>query len=360
MPSQLPSFLQELLRQEYGLQLLGGQRLTTGYVNVSFVLEVSEPPGQWFFLRQYRDSISPAEIDFEHSLIGYLKAKGLRVVAGVIPTRKGATYTRWPLPDQGERYFALFEFLPGEDRYRWDDPLCSREELAASAALLARFHALSWDWRPRGRRAEPPILELLPQIGRSLEQHAATTGDTPFDRHFQEHATWLQGQVAETLAGLQALRAETLPHGPIHCDYHPGNLKFQDSQIVGLFDFDWAKIDLRAFDVALAVVYFCTPWEGAQDGQLDLARLEAFLAAYQEQLAASEGLGAMGKAELQSLAELMRAATLYLVRWTVEDYYATGGDPEEYLVYLRHVVRLLRWLEGAENRAALEGVIGKC
>ena len=40
----------------------------------------------------------------------------------------------------------------------------------------------------------------------------------------------------------------------MHCDYHPGNLKWVDEQGVGLFDFDWSKLDYRVFDIARGVV----------------------------------------------------------------------------------------------------------
>jgi homoserine kinase type II len=44
------------------------------------------------------------------------------------------------------------------------------------------------------------------------------------------------------------------------CDDHPENLKFSDDKGVGIFDFDWSKIDYRLFDVARSRVYFTSLW----------------------------------------------------------------------------------------------------
>ena len=44
-----------------------------------------------------------------------------------------------------------------------------------------------------------------------------------------------------------------MPHCAIHCDFHPGNLKYENNRVVGIFDFDWSKIDLRLFDLRMAV-----------------------------------------------------------------------------------------------------------
>ena len=71
----------------------------------------------------------------------------------------------------------------------------------------------------------------------------------------------------------------------MHCDYHPGNLKWVDEQGVGLFDFDWSKLDYRVFDIAQGVVYFCSSWEGPDKGELRLDKAAIFVRAYQDEAA---------------------------------------------------------------------------
>ena len=56
------------------------------------------------------------------------------------------------------------------------------------------------------------------------------------------------------------VRFQGMPGIAIQCDYHPGKLEFNDDKGVGIFDFDWSKIDYRPLDVALGRVYFTSLW----------------------------------------------------------------------------------------------------
>jgi homoserine kinase type II len=64
------------------------------------------------------------------------------------------------------------------------------------------------------------------------------------------------------------VRFQGMPEIPIHCDYHPGNLKFNDDKGLGIFDFDWSKIDYRLLDVALCRVYFTSLWNDKAVGRI--------------------------------------------------------------------------------------------
>jgi homoserine kinase type II len=141
----------------------------------------------------------------------------------------------------------------------------------------------------------------------------------------------------------------------IHCDYHPGNLKFSGETIVGLFDFDWSKIDLRSFDIALAGWYFFTSWRGEQDGVLRLDEFRDFLGNYQNTFRDQAPLKPMNDVELAQLPWLMSAANLYVLNWTVEDYSSKDVDPDEYLMYLQHSLNFIHWfeLEGQKSLSAL-------
>jgi homoserine kinase type II len=87
-------------------------------------------------------------------------------VARIHKTRAGQTYFR-RLESPGDEYgvfYAIFDFLPGDDRYTWVGPHCLEGELTNAAVMLARFHAAVASLQPRGRRTEPKIIELLPLI----------------------------------------------------------------------------------------------------------------------------------------------------------------------------------------------------
>ena len=149
--------------------------------------------------------------------------------------------------------------------------------------------------------------------------------------------------------------ARRLPELVIHCDYHPGNLKFTDEQVTALFDFDWSKVDLRLFDVALALWYFCTSWQGPEDGRFRLDWASTFLHAYQGYLE-KPGAGPLSPDEVRYLPILINASNLYILNWTILDFYAKDVDPKEYLVFLKHSVNFTRWFEDAANRKALEAL----
>jgi homoserine kinase type II len=143
----------------------------------------------------------------------------------------------------------------------------------------------------------------------------------------------------------------------IHCDFHPGNLKFEGDEITGLVDFDWSKLDLRAFDVALAVWYFCASWEHAADGHLRLDEANEFLRAYQTQLLGDPVLHPLSPEEIHYLPHLIDAANIYVLYWTLRDYFGKEVDPEEYLIYLRHGVRFARKFAVRERRAKLAAML---
>jgi homoserine kinase type II len=162
--------------------------------------------------------------------------------------------------------------------------------------------------------------------------------------------------IATTMAALSEPQARTLPEIVIHCDYHPGNLKFTSEAVTGLFDFDWSKIDLRVFDLGLALWYFCTSWQGSEDGRFRLDWARTFLRAYQETLAAHPEASSLSPAEAHYLPVMINAGNLYVLNWTILDYFAKDVDPQEYLVFLDHSLNFTLWYEDEENRRGLESV----
>ena len=61
----------------------------------------------------------------------------------------------------------------------------------------------------------------------------------------------------------------------------------------------------------------------------------------------------MNEIELYYLPYLINASNLYVLNWTVLDYYAKEVDPREYLIYLRHSLNFMLWFGRSENRAEL-------
>ncbi len=330
------------------------EQLYLGYNNESYIIEVeSKGEKESYFFRSYHRGIQEEEILFEHAIIDHLVRKEIRLIASVIPCKDGKTYVK--RFEGGESaFYAAFSLLPGDDPYTWVNPQPSEHDLKGAAAVLAQFHQAVDEFTPQGRRHEAKIIDLLPEIGKIVERCAEMAGDTAFDAYFIENMAVLQRAIRHTEDGLDNDAYTASPELVIHCDFHPGNLKFEDGEITGLFDFDWSKVDTRCFDVALAILYFCVSWEGEEDGILHLDKAANFLKAYQSSLRDSAGLKAMNDGELSNLATLIGASNIYMLRWTIEDFYSSEGDAAEYLIYLRHGIRLIKWLEVRDNWERLE------
>ena len=47
-----------------------------------------------------------------------------------------------------------------------------------------------------------------------------------------------------------------MPVCPLQCDFHPGNVKYdRNGYVTGIYDFDWAKMDIRLFEFGLGMVF---------------------------------------------------------------------------------------------------------
>jgi len=355
--------LKVLLSENYNIgELINVKKLDRGCVNVSYEIDtMMEGKKQKYFLRRYKRGIREDEVRFEHSIVKHLMEKKFSLSAGVILNKKGCSYVKdmegVDDDEKEELYFAVFEFLKGEDKYTWDNPVCSNEELDDAARVLARYHSavdgLQWE----GRRFEPKIIDLLPTIAGNLMKYAKRTGTTKFDTYYLKHLDYTLNVIDSTVQQIDRSDYNKMPHLAIHSDFHPGNLKFQNGRVVGLFDFDWSKIDIRCFDVALAITYSCTTWEGKDDGDLLLDKLILFLSAYQEESRKLTVPGPLQDKEAHYLPVMIKASNLYVLNWDVDDYYIKKPNPYEYLIYLQHNVRVMRWLEN--NWDTLVSTVGK-
>ena len=341
-------------------QLAAHERDRRGTVNTSYFIDMLHGGRlRKYFLRRYKLGIRREEILFEHALIGHIFRQQACPVARVHPTRAGETFIHRPDLEAGGQgaFYAVFDYLPGEDRYTWVGPRCTPRETRNAGALLARFHRAVSTLTPPGKRVEPKIVELLDVIDGAWVEGRAKSKGTVFDADLAEHFELIRGCIAETRAALQEPAARAMPEVIIHSDFHPGNLKFEGEAISGLVDFDWAKVDLRAFDLGLALWYFCVSWEPRLDGRLRLGDAQTFLAAYQRELHRQRELPPLSEAELGYLPHLVNAGNIYVIYWTIRDYFGKEVDAQEYRVYLNHHGAFARWFNRPINRANLAAML---
>ncbi len=359
MDSPVIAELRQVLA-EYDLgELVECEKNERGFVNTAYAIcMLAGGERRRYFLRKYKTGIGEQELTFEHSLIEHLLAGGLPV-ARIHHTRSGQSYLyrTEAADDRGGVFYTVFDYLDGEDRFTWVDPILTQEQLADSAVVLAHLHMHASGFTPRGRRVEPRILDLLPIIAETWAGLPAKSKGTIFDRRIAEGLGEVSASIATALARLQEPDVRALPELVIHCDYHPGNLKFSGDRVTGVFDFDWSKVDFRLFDLGLALWYFCTSWRGSEDGSLRLDWMQIFLEAYHQTMAARGGATTITPREAHYLPIMVNAGNLYILYWTVLDYFAKDVDPQEYLAFLDHSLNFTRWYEQPGNYAALEAVI---
>ena len=350
-----------MLKEHYDLgEPSNAEELLGGTVNRSFVVTAKKNDhGLKYLIRKYNPAITENEIRFEHALISHLKESGFDLAAGVIPSKTGATYIKQEGAIEGRIHsdlWAVYEFIEGEGRYTWIDTNIAPEDMISAAKVLSDLHQAGHDFRkPKGcDRRQPPIMEFLPTFRQVYAEYTSRAGETRFDKQFlQYHDRILEG-VDHALIPEQDRRK--MPRLPIHCDYHQGNLKYQGFRVTGVFDFDWSKIDFRLFDLALALVYFCACWNGAAAGSLMLDKFELFLRTYNNRCAAKGSPGSLTELEKAFLPSMLAAAGLFVLHWTVVDFYSIENPNDgEYLVYLNHYLNLMKWMEAQKDR--IPGVI---
>jgi len=322
-----------------------------GYVNKSFTVWIEKNGCQTkYFLRQYKPGIAEAEIRFEHALIRHLRDNDFTQAADVISGRDGITFLGSDDADAGGYYWALFEFLDGEDKYSWTRTNLTDAEFKSSAQMLARMHHAGFNFKkPLGAdRVQPRIMDYLATFADTYREYAYHDGHRTCDSLLRKHLEHILATVAACLAFKDNLQG--ILEVPVHCDYHPGNIKYRKFEAVGLFDFDWAKIDYRIFDVALALVYFVSVWAGETAGSLRLDKFKLFLKAYQQRCRKLGLIEPLSNREQEMMLPMVSAANLYVLNWDLMDFYSLDDpDDTEYFTYIGHNLKLMYWIEDNRN-----------
>ena len=218
-----------------------------------------------------------------------------------------------PIPaSDGTRFFVepagrvavLTAFIEGEHPDRTVAAHCR-----AAAEMLARLHtAASAIENPRPRPGYPAWTALdwrdnqwwvWPRVQRLL--HESDHGQVPglnsagLEERLERQLRSQPGELA-TIANLD------LPAIPIHNDYFEDNLLYREGRIVGVVDWDEARLDWRAWDIANATWSFS---RAVGEHRLDVSIAKEFLADYE-----SAG-GEVTGDERRVIVPLMRARLLW-------------------------------------------------
>jgi homoserine kinase type II len=140
----------------------------------------------------------------------------------------------------------------------------SADELKQAGAALARLHLSARDFGVR--RANP----VGPAQWRALLGRSAQGAVSPEDLA-------LVAGCAEALSRVDDPFADDLPSGPIHADYFPDNILFENGKLSGVIDFYFGCDGPFAYDLAIAL----TAWGFDGDGREIAGAAEAFRRGYE-------------------------------------------------------------------------------
>lgn len=352
--TRLTDTIRRLMEENYDLgRLTRVQEIVGGYCNKSYaVWMAADERTDRYFLRLYNSNVIENEILFEHALLNHLRSNGFTLAAAIVPSRSGATVLTTPPPEnhQAKRaIWALFEFLEGEDKYSWTYTKLTDKEFISAAEVLAYLHHCghAFEKPPGTDRVQPPIMEFIPTFKKTFSAFSKQAGDRRCDRLFKDNFKTICKALDD--AASMDVRFQGMKKIPIHCDYHPGNLKFRDEKGIGIFDFDWSKIDYRLFDVALGLVYFTSIWNEQAAG-LRPDKFVLFLSTYNEACQRFAHIGPLTKQERKYLVPMLSIANLYVLNWDLVDFYGTPNqNDDEYCSYINHNIGLMHWLAHHEN-----------
>lgn len=243
---------------------------------------ITATSGTFLFKRRAKGRDDLEKVTFTHHIQETLGAKGFPLPA-LIHTRDGKT-----ILVLSDGVYEMFEYVSGGS---YDG---SPQATRSAGKTLASYHSLLAEFRtsfqlPTGSYHDAD----------SIRQAVRTTVSAlPLDRRppgevVTATAQWLAesyrfcGEQAEK-AGLGSW-SEQIVHG----DWHPGNMLFRDQAVAAVVDYDAARRQQRAIDLANGALQFSIIGGGDDTSiwpdHVDLPRFGAFMAGYGEVCPPSSG-----------------------------------------------------------------------
>ena len=249
--------------------------------------------GRFVLRRSYR-SKTPEAVRFEHELVAHLRGQGFPAPE-YVPAVDGE-----PCARIDGRLWRLARFVPGQPA---SDAVPGQAE--AVAAALARYHQLV-----EGFSASVPNPETALIPGALAERLAAVPTEERFLANVPgDLAAPLRFALAEARAVHRRLEDlyRSLPLTTIHAGCRRGSALFDGGRLLVVLDFDSARTEARALDVAIAVHDFAKVYgdPASPDYKVHLDRTVAsrFVDAYQ-------AVSPLSAAELEAVPALLVAKRL--------------------------------------------------
>lgn len=262
-PEQLDQFLK---RYEIG-KALDFKPIAAGITNSNYYLDTEQGK---YVLTLYEHH-SDDELEYMLGLQRHLAQRGIRC-SQPVTDRRGGFFS-----SLNHRPAAIIGRISGNANNKPDVGHC-----ALIGAELARFHLAGSDFK--GYRANPRGLDWIDAVRDILNQYLD-------DDELQD--------IEASLQSVRQLDIGALPQGAIHADLFHDNALFDDQQLSGILDFDYACTDSFVLDIAVLLNDWCID----ADQRLVDELVEAVIDGYQLQRP-------LEPVELEALPVMLRIAAL--------------------------------------------------
>lgn len=197
------------------------------------------------------------DVAFEYDLIQHLFFKNIPV-SEIIKNKEGESYS---LLD--DSVFVLFKFIEGNHIQVDKDNLPTKDHSHNAGKYLGLISNAGLDFKTDSPRQR----NIFQEFDRVLKLEDYFVNNFEGGKEFVE-----QVKKAVDFGNNQNEKL-----GLIHNDYRPSNLFFNNNEVVGVIDFDWACVGPLIKDLALAVVEWSFP-DGATEPNFEI--FDTFLAGY--------------------------------------------------------------------------------
>ena len=318
-------------------ELRSARRVKRGFVNENWVMETTR--GRSFLKRRHPHLRNPDVIRAQHALIAHLRRAGFPAPA-ILPTASGASF----LVLDGE-FYEVQAYIEGTP-YDHANPAHFRE----AALTLGRYHTRVQSFAPEAMRALGELYS--PEVLSTTLTHLTEAWEIEQDHDLAQTARQLDAHAVDLAKRFADHRA--LLHLVIHGDYYAGNLLFEDDRIVGVVDYDKARWQPRAVELAEALIYFASPRPGhlkqlVYPGFLNWESFTRFLRHY-------ACATTLDESEVQAVPDYVRCIWLSI---SLQRLLEKGPRPAKAPEALREVLALGDWAAANARRMVEVGHIAK-
>ncbi|MBS1953515.1 MAG: phosphotransferase [Cyanobacteria bacterium SZAS-4] len=260
------------------------------------VYQITTKSGASYVLRPFRTEIAAA-IDLHNQFLHWTERCGFRFMQRIIQTRSGEDFFR-----SGEQKWWLSSYIEADPVFEWTKPTWSKEVCEQSGLALSSLHQAL-----RQFVSENPSVQEKRKGDKSVLCYLEKRLEESFSKSPKFIDQWklVAPVVSKALMLIRENESatEVLSGQLVHGDFHPGNLLFRDGTVVAVIDFEYLNFEDATYDLAYALVMFCTDWtdptDDAQltsagrepaydfgpicecrDGMIDREKLQAFLHGY--------------------------------------------------------------------------------